>query len=125
MPCPRLRARCITGSDLVFVRSEGSQDFALLAFRDLEKVQGPPEFRSDLIKLCGRDAEIPVGFLKAERCGTGFGGYELEGSNDSDAASTRNDTSRPIQSLLGLSGAFVMGASGFRADRRPDGIGRD
>jgi hypothetical protein len=45
------------------VSGEGSQDFAFLALRNLEKLQGPPEFRSDLVEFYGRDAEIPVGFL--------------------------------------------------------------
>ena len=72
--------RCdVTGSNLAFVGSEGSQDFTFLALRNLEEVQGPPELRSDLIEFCGRDAEVPVGLLKAEWRRAGPGGRELEG----------------------------------------------
>jgi hypothetical protein len=39
----------VAGGDLVFVGGEGCQDFALLALRNLEEVQGPSEFRCDLI----------------------------------------------------------------------------
>jgi len=35
--------RDVAGSDLVFVGGEGSQDFGLLALRDLDEVQSPSE----------------------------------------------------------------------------------
>ena len=76
---PRLVRRFVAGGDLVFVGGEGCQDFALLALRDLEEVQGPSEFRCDLIEFCGGDPEVPVGLLKAERRRAGLGGRELEG----------------------------------------------
>src|SRR5947207_199359 len=38
---------------LVFVGSEGFQDFGLLALRDLEMIQGPSEFRCDFVELWG------------------------------------------------------------------------
>jgi len=44
-----LGARDVAGGDLVFVGGEGCQDFGLLGLRDLEEVQGPSEFRCDLI----------------------------------------------------------------------------
>jgi hypothetical protein len=59
------------------VGGEGCQDFALLAFRDLDEVQGASEFRCDLIEFCGRDPEVPMGLLKAERRRAGLGGREL------------------------------------------------
>ena len=42
--------RDVAGGDLVFVGGEGCQNFALLAFRDLEEVQGPSEFGCDFIE---------------------------------------------------------------------------
>jgi hypothetical protein len=33
------------------VGGEGRQDFGLLTLRDLEEIQGPSEFRCDLIKF--------------------------------------------------------------------------
>jgi hypothetical protein len=48
-----LTGRDVAGRDLVFVGGEGCQDFGLLAFRDLCEVQGPSEFRCDLIELRG------------------------------------------------------------------------
>jgi hypothetical protein len=59
--------RDIAGGDLVLVGGEGCQDFGLLALRDLGEVQGPSEFRCDLIEFCGGDPEVPMGLLKAER----------------------------------------------------------
>lgn len=47
--------------------SEGFQDFAFLALRDLEVIQAPSEFRYDLVELCGGDPEVAVGLLKAKR----------------------------------------------------------
>jgi hypothetical protein len=73
-----LRARDVARGDLVFVGSRGCQDFTLLGLRHLEKVKGPPELRCDLIELCGRDPEVAVGLLKAERCRAGLGGREME-----------------------------------------------
>ena len=49
----RLSAAKVAGGDLAFVGGEGCQDFGLLAFRDLDEVQGPSEFRRDLIEFCG------------------------------------------------------------------------
>jgi hypothetical protein len=69
----------VAGGDLVFVGGEGCQDFGLLALRDLEEVQGPSEFRCDLIEFCGGNPEFSVGLLKAERRRAGLGGSELEG----------------------------------------------
>jgi hypothetical protein len=43
------------------VGGEGCQDFGLLALRDLDEVQGPSEFRCDLIEFCGGDPEVSVG----------------------------------------------------------------
>jgi hypothetical protein len=51
--------------DLVLVGSEGCQDFCLLRLRNLEEVQGPSQFRCDLIEFCGGDPEVTVGLLKA------------------------------------------------------------
>jgi hypothetical protein len=62
-----LGGRDVTGGDLVFVRGEGCQDFALLALRDLEEVKGPSEFCGDLIEFCGGNLEVAVGLLKADR----------------------------------------------------------
>ena len=59
---------------------EGCQDFVLLALRDLEEVQGPTEFRCDLIEFCGGDLEASVGLLKSERRRAGLGGRIREGS---------------------------------------------
>ena len=42
----------VTSRDLVFVSSERCQDFGLLALRNLEVSQGPPELRCDLIEFC-------------------------------------------------------------------------
>jgi hypothetical protein len=66
--------------DLVFVSGEGCQDFGLLGLRDLEEVQGPSEFRCDLIEFRGGDSEVPMSLLEAERCLAGLGRCELEGS---------------------------------------------
>jgi hypothetical protein len=71
--------RDVAGGDLVFVGGEGYQDFALLPLRDFDEVQGPFEFRCDLIEFCQGDPELPVGLLKAERRRAGLGGRELEG----------------------------------------------
>jgi NAD(P)-dependent dehydrogenase (short-subunit alcohol dehydrogenase family) len=57
----------VAGSDLVFMGGEGCQDFGLLALRDLEEVQGPSEFRCNLIEFGRGDPEVPVGLLQAER----------------------------------------------------------
>ena len=56
-----------TGGDLFFMGGEGRQNFVLLALRDLCKVQGPSEFRCDLIEFCGGNFEVSMGLLKAER----------------------------------------------------------
>jgi hypothetical protein len=74
-----LSARGIAGGDLVFVSGEGCQDFGLLALRNLDEVEGPSEFRCDLVKFCGGDPQFPVGLLQAERRRAGLGGRELEG----------------------------------------------
>jgi hypothetical protein len=52
-----LSARDVTGGHLVFVSGEGCQDFSLLALRDLDEVQGTPEFRCDLIEFCRGDPD--------------------------------------------------------------------
>ena len=49
---PRLTAATVAGGDFVFVGGESCQDFGLLPLRDLEEVEGPSEFRCDLIKFC-------------------------------------------------------------------------
>ena len=49
----RASDRDVAGGDLVFVGGEGCQN-GLLAPRDLDEVQGPSEFRCDLIKFCAR-----------------------------------------------------------------------
>jgi hypothetical protein len=74
-----LSGRDVAGGDLVFVGGEGRQDFGLLGLRDLDEVQGTPEFRCDLIEFCRGDPEVAVGLLKAERRRAGLGGRELEG----------------------------------------------
>jgi hypothetical protein len=74
-----LSGRDVAGGNLVFVGGEGCQNIGLLALRDLDEVQGPSEFRSDLIEFCGGDLEVPVGLLKAERRRAWLGGRELEG----------------------------------------------
>src|SRR6476620_2120552 len=79
--CPasaRLGGRDVAGGDLVLVGGEGCQDFAFLALRYLEEVQGPTEFRCDLIEFCRGNSKVPVGLLKAERRRAGLGGLELE-----------------------------------------------
>src|SRR5215203_2786297 len=82
--------------------AEGCQDFGLLALRDLEDVQGPSEFRCDLIEFCGGDPEVPVGLLKAEGRCAGLGGCELEGSTRSVADPQRPhelEAGQPFQVL--------------------------
>ena len=64
--------------NLVFVGSEGCQDFGPSWLRHLEEVKGPSELHCDLIEFCGRDPEVAVGLLKAERRRAGLGGCELE-----------------------------------------------
>src|SRR6185295_2315557 len=61
-----LGCRDVTGGDFAFVGGKGRQHFALLARRDLGEIEGPSEFRRDLIELCGRDPQIPVGLLEAD-----------------------------------------------------------
>src|SRR5687768_5334218 len=75
----RLLTATIAGGDLAFVGGEGCQDFGLLAFRNLDEVQGPSEFGCDLIELGGRDPEVPMRLLEAERRRAGLCGLELEG----------------------------------------------
>lgn len=48
-----LGGRGVAGGDLVLVGGEGCQDFGLLPLWNLEEVQGPSEFRCDLIEFCG------------------------------------------------------------------------
>ena len=55
--------RDVACSNFVFVNGKGRQDFTLLALRDLDEIQGPPEFRGNLIEFCRRDPEVPVGLL--------------------------------------------------------------
>ena len=69
----------VASGDLILVGSESCQDFGLLALGDLDEVQGPSEFCCDLIEFCGRDAEVPMGFLKTKRRRAGLGGRILEG----------------------------------------------
>ena len=61
-------------------------------------VQGPSEFRRDLIEFRGRDLEVAVGLLETERRLAGFGGRILEGI-------TRNvaDPQRPHELEAGQS----------------------
>src|SRR6185503_19373434 len=73
-----LCGRDVTGGDLLFVRGEGRQDFALLALRNLSEIQAPSEFRGDLIELGWGDLQIAVGLLKAKRSLARLGGRELE-----------------------------------------------
>jgi hypothetical protein len=95
------------------------QDFGLLALRDLEDVQGPSEFRCDLIEFRRGYPEVPVRLLKAERRRPGLGGGELE-------RPTRNvaDPQRPHEFEAGQS-SQVFGVPfpqlrvlGFLADDR-------
>ena len=69
----------VASSDLILVGGESCQDFGPLAWGDLDEVQGPSEFCCDLIEFCGRNPEVPVGFLKTERRRAGLGGRVLEG----------------------------------------------
>jgi hypothetical protein len=62
------------------VGGEGSEDFALLALRDLEEVEGPSKFRCNFIEFRGRDAKVPMGLLKAEWRLARLGRRELEGA---------------------------------------------
>ena len=75
---------------------EGCKDLALLTLGDLEKVESPSEFRGDLIKFCGRNLKVAVGFLKSERGRTGLGGLVLEWStrNVADPQRSRIDPNR-------------------------------
>src|SRR5829696_1358158 len=57
---------------------EGRQDFRLFTLRNLEDIQGPPEFRGQRIEFCGGDPEVPVSLLQTERRRAGLGGRELE-----------------------------------------------
>jgi hypothetical protein len=59
--------RDVADGDFVLVGSEGRQDFALLALRNLHMAEGPSEFGCDLIEFCRRDPQVPVSFLKPER----------------------------------------------------------
>src|SRR4029079_15925449 len=74
----RLGGRDVAGGDLVLVGGEGCQDFAFLALRHLEEVQGPTEFRCDFVEFCRGNSKVPVVLLKAERRRAGLGGLELE-----------------------------------------------
>jgi len=65
--------------DLVFVSSEGCQDFGFLAFGNLEEVEGASELRSDLIEFRRSYPEVPVSLLKAERRLAGLSSRKLEG----------------------------------------------
>ena len=87
---PHLVGCVVTGGDLVLVGGESRQHFRFFGLGDFEKVQGPSEFRCDLIEFCGRNLKIPVGLLKAQRRCAGLSGRELE-------RSTRNfaDPERP------------------------------
>jgi len=60
------------------VRSEGRQDFLLFPLRDLEEIEGPSQFRRDLIEFCGGDPKLPMGFFKTERRRAGLGRCVLE-----------------------------------------------
>ena len=94
----------VAGGDLIFVGGEGCQDFVLLALRDLEEVQGPSEFRCDLIEFCGGDLEAPMGLLKSERRRAGLGGRILEGSTRNVANPKRShelEAGQPSQ-ILGV-----------------------
>ena len=86
----------IAGGDLVFVGGEGCKDLALLTLGDLEKVESRPSSRGDLIKFCGRNLKVAVGFLKSERGRTGLGGLVLEWStrNVADPQRSRIDPNR-------------------------------
>lgn len=78
-PLPSAVLPGVTGCDLVFMGREGCPDFALLALRDFEEVQGPSEFCRNLIEFCGGNPEVSMGLLKTKRCRAGLGGLELEG----------------------------------------------
>ena len=108
----------VAGSDLFFVGGEGCQDFALLALRDLEEVQGPSEFGCDLIEFCGGNPEVPVGLLKAERRRAGLGGRELEGPTRNVADPQRPhelEAGQPSQ-VLGV--PFRAAAGSWTSGRR-------
>jgi hypothetical protein len=80
------------GDDLVFVGSEGCQDFVLLTLRDLGEVQAFCEFLRDRIEFVGRDLEVSMGLLKPKQCLARLGGRELEGPTRSVG-----DPQRPLE----------------------------
>ena len=61
---------------------KGGQHFGLLTLGDLGEIKAPSEFRGDRIEFCGRDAELSVRLLKAERRRARLGCRELEGPPD-------------------------------------------
>src|SRR5688500_3548452 len=60
---PAITDREVASGHLAFVGGEGSQNFGLLARRDLDEVERTSEFRSDLIEFRGGDPEVSVGRL--------------------------------------------------------------
>jgi hypothetical protein len=97
-----LSGRDVAGGDLVFVSGEGCEDFGLLGLRNLGEVQGPSEFRCDLIEFCGGDPQVPVGLFKAERRLAWLGGRELEGPTRNVADPQRShefEAGQPSQAL--------------------------
>jgi hypothetical protein len=76
----------VASGDLVFVGGEGSQDFGLLALRDLEEVQGPSEFRCDLIEFCWRYPEVPVGLSRPSGVVPGLVAMNLKGPPETSQA---------------------------------------
>ena len=48
-----LFGRHVAGGDFVLVGGEGREHFVFLTLRDLEEIEGPSEFRRDLIEFCG------------------------------------------------------------------------
>ena len=69
-------ARLLGGSPghLVFVRGEGAQNLPLLPLGHLEDVKRSRELSRDFVELGGRDLQLAVRFLQAERSATRYRG---------------------------------------------------
>ena len=113
-----LIGRDVAGSDLVFVGGEGCQHFGLLALGDLGEIEGPSEFRGDLIEFCGRDPEVAVGLLKAKRVLPGLVAVNLKGPPETLADPQRPhelEAGQPFQ-VLGV--PFAAAADSWTSGQR-------
>jgi hypothetical protein len=62
------------------VCSKCSQNLLLLPLGHLEEIKRPPKFSRDFVELAGRDLQLAMGFLQAERSTAWFRGCILLGS---------------------------------------------